>query len=164
MQVAVCGAIGTVGTLTVHALLGTGVNLALRAGCEREMMQEEAVKAYEGLAVQAMELDYADESSVEAVLSGVERVFLILPWRRGMPQLMRTFLQVAVRCGVRFILKISSSMTDLAHTTQQPLPAVTRDVTDPNTTARTPQQRARTDAQGLTSPLFWLCVVLCSAV
>ena len=146
-----CGAIGTVGTLTVHALLGTGVNLALRAGCEREMMQGEAVKAYEGLAVQVMELDYGDDGSVEALLTGVERVFVILPWRRGMPDLMRRFLQVAVRCGVRFILKMSSAMTDLQHS-QQPLPQVVRDVrhtqhTTTTTTMTTPHSALCTPQQ-----------------
>ena len=95
VQVAVCGAIGTVGTLSVHALINSGVNLALRAGCERAMMASDAVRLYEGLAVRVMELDYADERSVEAVLDGVESAFLILPWARGTPAMMAAFLRSA---------------------------------------------------------------------
>lgn len=120
IRLAVCGAIGTVGTLTVHALIASGVNVELRAGCEKEMMQSEAVNTYRGSAVEVMELDYDDEQSVERVLSGVERVFLILPWRRGLPAMMERFIRVAQRCQVGFLLKMSTLMTQINTTTTKP--------------------------------------------
>ena len=150
-----CGAIGTVGTLTVHALLQTGVNVQLRAGCEAAMMQSEAVKAYEGLAVEVMELDFSDEKSVEAVLSGVERAFLILPWKRGMPEMMETFLTVAKRCHVSFILKISSVMTTCTSTQHKPHVVVDVRHTATHSTAPT----ALTASQHSHQHTTWPCVV-----
>jgi hypothetical protein len=127
VRLAVCGAIGTVGTLTVHALIASGVNVEIRAGCDKEMMNSEAVNTYRGSAVEVMELDYDDEQSVERVLTGVERVFLILPWRRGLPAMMERFIRVAQRCNCNpFIVKMSTLMTQINTTT--PKPQIVQDV------------------------------------
>ena len=124
IQVCVCGASGTVGSLTVHALAACGVNLAIRAGCTAPSLQSDVVSSYRSLyggvggaggeGVEVAELDYMDVASLERLLTGIERVFVVLPWSRDIVQMMDNFLQAAKRANVKFVTKMSSAMTLIA--------------------------------------------------
>jgi uncharacterized protein YbjT (DUF2867 family) len=124
----VLGASGTVGSLTVQALLASRVNIRLRAACEAAMLSSEAVQAYAaaedaetGGGVELVPLDYGDEQQLERLMAGMQRVFVILPWQRGLPDMMQAVLRVASRCGVAFLLKMSSVCSTLSTDSQRPI-------------------------------------------
>ena len=128
VRVCVLGASGTVGSLTVQALLASRVNIRLRAACEAAMLGSEAVQAYAaaedaetGGGVELLPLDYRDEAALERLMGGMQRVFVILPWARGLPAMMAAVLRAASRCGVQFLLKMSSVCAQLPTTHQRPV-------------------------------------------
>jgi uncharacterized protein YbjT (DUF2867 family) len=147
VRIAVCGATGTVGVLSVHALLASGVNIQLRAGCEAAMINSEAVLGYAGQSregagggggsaaggkqeedeggVELVELDYLNEEKLERVMSGMDRVFVILPWKRDLPAMMSSVIRTAKRCKTGFILKMSSICANM---NSQHKPQIMRDV------------------------------------
>ena len=128
IRVCVCGASGTVGSLTVHALAACGVNLAIRAGCESSSLQSDTVQSYRtlyggeggegGEGVEVAELDYQSVESLERLLQGIERVFVVVPWSRQAPAVFDNLLVAAKRQNVHFICKMSSAMALLP--AQQP--------------------------------------------
>ena len=145
IRVCVCGASGTVGSLTVHALAACGVNLAIRAGCESSSLSSDVVNSYRSLyggvdgaggeGVEVVELDYHDVSSLERLLAGIDRVFVVLPWSREVRAMFDNLLTAAKRANVKFVCKISTVMALPKCQQQQAVkvPQFTADVSQPST-------------------------------
>jgi len=61
---------------------------------------------------------------LERVMSGMDRVFVILPWKRDLPAMMSSVIRTAKRCKTGFILKMSSICANM---NSQHKPQIMRD-------------------------------------
>lgn len=188
IRVCVCGASGTVGSLTVHALAGSGVNLVIRAGCERSSLSSDVVNSYRSLyggvdgsggeGVEVVELDYQDVSSLERLLTDIDRVFVVLPWSRDIPAMFDKLLTAAKRVSVQFICKMSpaSALLRQCREVNTPVPQFAADVsTQCNAMQYNAMQRTRAPTiqysarpavlsrqPGFSLLLCLVCCVLCA--
>ena len=167
IRVCVCGASGTVGSLTVHALAACGVNVAIRAACSASSLSSDVVNSYRSLyggvdgaggeGVEVVELDYQDVAGLERLLAGIDRVFVVLPWSRDLRSMFDNLLTAAKRANVNFVCKMSSAMALLNEQHDVKLPQFVADVSSSNNNTHcTPQHTARPCRIALTAALLRL--------
>jgi uncharacterized protein YbjT (DUF2867 family) len=99
----VTGATGTFGAAVTEMLQRAGQSV-------RVLIRDP--KRFAGIGVQVAIGDFADPTSLDAALSGIERVFLASFDRPEMPALQRNLLAAARRQGVRHIARISTMYVD----------------------------------------------------
>lgn len=98
-NILVTGATGTFGAAVAEMLQRAGEPV-------RVLVRDPA--RFTGAGVQVAIGDFADPTSLDAALSGIERVFLASFDRPEMPALQRNLLEAARRQGVRHIARIST--------------------------------------------------------
>ncbi len=98
-NILVTGATGTIGKETVRALASRG--LSVRVGLR------EPGRAPAG--VEAVRLDWADPSSFDGALAGIDRVFLLTPFIEDAETPARAFLAAAAKAKVSFLVKLSAA-------------------------------------------------------
>ena len=149
IRVCVCGASGTVGSLTIHALAACGVNLAIRAACSASSLQSDVVNSYRSLyggvdgaggeGVEVVELDYQDVAALERLLTGIDRVFVVVPWSRDIRTMFDNLIAAAKRANVQFVCKMSSAMTLIKEQHAVNMPQFVQDVSQ--TRQRSPAEQ-----------------------
>jgi uncharacterized protein YbjT (DUF2867 family) len=96
----VTGSTGTIGKEVVRALLSRG--FAVRLG-----LRDPSRAVPRGAT--AVRLDWADATSFEGALAGVDRVFLLTPFIEDFETPARAFVAAAARAGVTFLVKLSAA-------------------------------------------------------
>lgn len=101
-MILVLGASGKTGSATVDALL------ARRTAFRAVYRDPAKLAAARQRGVDAVAADYGAPGSLDAVLAGVERMFLVAPPVPDLAELERAAIEAAVRVGVRQVVKISA--------------------------------------------------------
>lgn len=99
-KILVTGATGTIGTHVVSALAKRGAQI--RAGARG------AAKASLPAGVEAVDLDFADDASIDGALQGISAAFLLTPFVDDQVALGTKFIDRAKAAGVARIVKLSA--------------------------------------------------------
>jgi uncharacterized protein YbjT (DUF2867 family) len=102
-NILVTGATGTFGAAVAETLQHAGKSI-------RVLVRDPA--RFNGAGVEVTIGDFADPASLDAALSGIERVFLASFDRSDMPMLQGNLLAAARRQGVRHVARISTMYVD----------------------------------------------------
>lgn len=104
----ITGATGTVGQETVLALMGAD-NITVRAGVHSIIKGD---KFKEAANTEVVQMDFKDPNSLQAALTGVERLFLITPFVEDQVAMAKMLVDYAVKTGVKHIVRLSASGAD----------------------------------------------------
>jgi uncharacterized protein YbjT (DUF2867 family) len=100
----ITGATGTVGSRLVRALSNRGVHV--RAGVHSVIKGERLRQLYP--AVQLVELDFERPETLTTAFTGVDRVFLVVPFVENQVDISRRLIDAARAAGVRQVVKLSA--------------------------------------------------------
>ncbi|MCC3159223.1 SDR family oxidoreductase [Hymenobacter sp. 15J16-1T3B] len=99
----ITGATGTVGSELVRALSNRGVHV--RAGVHSVIKGDRLRHLYPE--VQLVELDFQRPETLGVALTGVDRVFLLVPFTETMVEDSKRFIDAAKAAGVKQVVKLS---------------------------------------------------------
>ncbi|RYZ48725.1 MAG: SDR family oxidoreductase [Sphingobacteriales bacterium] len=102
----VTGATGTVGSATIKALEES--DIIVRAGVH-SIIKGERLKHPQ---VELVEIDFSRPETIEAAMTGVEKLFLITPFSETQVEMARCLIDQAKKCGIKHIVRLSAMGAD----------------------------------------------------
>lgn len=101
-KILVTGATGTVGTEVLNELLISGANIraAVRSNSNMERIKS--------LGIEAVTMDYQNAETVYEGLSGVDSIFLLMPFQSNMIDLSSNLVRQSRKRGISHIVKLSA--------------------------------------------------------
>ena len=102
----VTGATGTVGSATIKALTAQGLHV--RAGVH-SIIKGERLKHPQ---VELAEMDYGRPESLQAAMTGIEKMVLITPFSENQLEMVHKAVEQAKKCGVKHVVRLSAIGAD----------------------------------------------------
>ncbi len=108
----ITGATGTVGTATIKTLEESGAHI--RAGVH-SIIKGERLKHPQ---VELVEIDFSRPETIEAAMTGVEKLFLITPFSETQVEMAKCLVEQARKCDIKHIVRLSAYGADAEPGTQ----------------------------------------------